>query len=104
MSGMTNSTALSLSPGFIDLRGRLEAGETLYGSFATLGSPVATEDPARVGFDWLMIDLEHGVTAESGADLPPPRAVGTTTRPPSSALSPPNGSASGVPWTWARTG
>ena len=62
---MTDSTALPPVPGFIDLRSRLDAGETLYGSFATLGSPVATEILARAGFDWLMIDLEHGVTAES---------------------------------------
>jgi len=73
----TDPSALPPAPGFIDLRSRLEAGETLYGSFATLGSPVATEILARVGFDWLMIDLEHGVTAESDliAHL---HAVGTT--------------------------
>ncbi len=77
MSGMTDSTALAPVPGFIDLRSRLQAGETLYGSFATLGSPVATEVLARVGFDWLMIDLEHGVTAESEL-IGHLHAVGTT--------------------------
>lgn len=52
-------------PGFTDLRRRIQAGETLYGSFATLGSPIAAELLARVGFDWLIIDLEHGAGTET---------------------------------------
>jgi 4-hydroxy-2-oxoheptanedioate aldolase len=78
MAGMTTEpTAHAPVPGFVDLRSRLQAGETLYGSFASLGSPVATEILARVGFDWLMIDLEHGVATEGDlvANL---HAVGTT--------------------------
>jgi len=59
------TTDLPPVPGFVDLRGRLEAGETLYGSFASLGSPLATEILARAGFDWLIIDLEHGIATES---------------------------------------
>jgi 2-keto-3-deoxy-L-rhamnonate aldolase RhmA len=62
---MTDPTALPPVPGFIDLHDRLSAGETLYGTFAVLGSPVATELIARAGFDWLIIDLEHGVGTES---------------------------------------
>jgi 4-hydroxy-2-oxoheptanedioate aldolase len=62
---MTDPTALSPVPAFIDLHSRLRAGETLYGTFAGLGSPVATELVARAGFDWLIIDLEHGVGTES---------------------------------------
>ena len=54
-------------PGFVDLHDRLRAGETVYGSFVGLGSPLATELIARAGFDWLMIDLEHGALTE--ADL-----------------------------------
>ena len=91
-------------PGFVDLRSRLQAGETLYGSFATLGSPVATEILARVGFDWLMIDLEHGVTAESEliAHL---HAVGTTPHGgPRPAAVRRSGCASDAPSTSARTG
>jgi 2-keto-3-deoxy-L-rhamnonate aldolase RhmA len=67
MSAMTNPTALPPVPGIVDLHGRLRAGETLFGTFAGLGSPVATELVARAGFDWLVIDLEHGAGSE--ADL-----------------------------------
>ena len=62
---MTDQTALPPVPGFVDLHARLAAGETLYGAFAGLGSPVATELMARAGFDWLIIDLEHGAGTES---------------------------------------
>src|SRR5262245_43805566 len=77
-AGMTTDPAsLAPVPGFIDLRSRLRAGETLYGSFATLGSPVATEILARAGFDWLIVDLEHGAATEADllANL---LAIGTT--------------------------
>src|SRR5882757_9143356 len=43
-----------------DLRGRLAAGETLYGTFLGLGSSLAAEACAVAGFDWLLVDLEHG--------------------------------------------
>ena len=64
---MTEQTALQPVPGIVDLHARLAAGETLYGAFVGLGSPVATEILARSGFDWLIIDLEHGAATE--ADL-----------------------------------
>ncbi len=60
---MTDQTAVPV-PGVVDLHARLAAGETLYGAFAMLGSPVATEIMARSGFDWLIIDLEHGAGTE----------------------------------------
>src|SRR4051812_21853513 len=63
----SDPAALAPVPGFVDLRSRMQAGETLYGSFSTLGSAVGTEILARAGFDWLMIDLEHGAATE--ADL-----------------------------------
>ena len=50
---MTDQLAPAPVPGFVDLRDRLRAGETLYGSFVGLGSAVATELIARAGFDWL---------------------------------------------------
>ena len=62
---MTDQTAMPPVPGVVDLHARLAAGETLYGAFAGLGSPVATEIMARSGFDWLIIDLEHGAGTES---------------------------------------
>ena len=74
---MTDPTALPPAPGFTDLRARIQAGETLYGTFAGLGSPTATEMCARAGFDWLIIDLEHGAGHESDV-LAHLHAVGTT--------------------------
>lgn len=48
-----------------NLRARLRAGETTYGVFLNLGSPLAAELCARGGCDWLVIDLEHGTANES---------------------------------------
>ena len=42
------------------LRGRIEGGELLLGTFVDLGAPVAAEIAAAAGFDWLVLDLEHG--------------------------------------------
>jgi 4-hydroxy-2-oxoheptanedioate aldolase len=42
------------------LRERIEAGEELLGTFIDLGSPFAAEIIATAGFDWLVLDLEHG--------------------------------------------
>ena len=49
------------------LRERILAGETLFGLFLDLGSPIAAELASRAGYDWLVIDLEHGAATE--ADL-----------------------------------
>jgi len=62
---MTDSTALPPVPRFTNLRARLQAGETLFGTFLGLGSPTAAEICARAGFDWVIIDLEHGAASES---------------------------------------
>ncbi len=62
---MTDPTDRPPAPGIVDLHPRLQAGETLYGTFAGLGSPVATELIARAGFDWLIVDLEHGAGTKS---------------------------------------
>src|SRR3954452_22488140 len=43
-----------------DIRERLAAGDTLFGTFLGLGSALATEACAVAGFDWLLADLEHG--------------------------------------------
>lgn len=47
------------------LRARIHAGETLFGAWLGLGSPAAAELLGRAGFDWLVIDLEHGAATES---------------------------------------
>jgi 4-hydroxy-2-oxoheptanedioate aldolase len=48
-------------------RDRTLAGETLIGLFLDLGSPSSAEITAAAGYDWLLIDLEHGAATE--ADL-----------------------------------
>jgi 2-keto-3-deoxy-L-rhamnonate aldolase RhmA len=42
------------------LHQRLVAGEPLYGTFLGLGAALAAEACAMAGFDWLLVDLEHG--------------------------------------------
>lgn len=48
-----------------DLRRRVLAGEPTIGLFLGLGSIVAAEVVARAGFDWALIDLEHGMATET---------------------------------------
>jgi 2-keto-3-deoxy-L-rhamnonate aldolase RhmA len=62
---MTDRTTPLPVPGFTGLRRRILAGETLFGTFLGLGSPVAAEICGRAGFDWVIIDLEHGAAHES---------------------------------------
>src|SRR5947208_15267972 len=49
-------------------RDRTLAGETLIGLFLDLGTPASAELCASAGYDWLLVDLEHGAGTE--ADLP----------------------------------
>jgi 2-dehydro-3-deoxyglucarate aldolase/4-hydroxy-2-oxoheptanedioate aldolase len=42
------------------LKDRVRAGEPMLGTFLNLGSPAAAEACAMGGFEWLLIDLEHG--------------------------------------------
>ncbi len=41
-------------------KSRLLNGETVYGGWASMGSTVATELLGHSGFDWVLIDGEHG--------------------------------------------
>ena len=43
------------------------ASHVMAGTFLNLGSPAAIEIAAGLGFDWLLLDLEHG--SGSWADL-----------------------------------
>lgn len=45
-------------------RDRVLAGDWLAGTFINLGSPLTAEIAARSGFDWLMLDQEHGPGSE----------------------------------------
>jgi len=49
------------------IRRRILGGETLFGAWTDLASPLATEITGRAGYDWLIADLEHGAPTE--ADL-----------------------------------
>lgn len=42
------------------LKPKLARGETTYGLWVTLGDPSVTEIAAMLGFDWVVIDTEHG--------------------------------------------
>ena len=48
-----------------NLRQRLQQGETLVGCFSNLGSSLAAEMVGKAGFDFVVIDLEHGSGSES---------------------------------------
>jgi len=47
------------------LRSRILGGETTFGAWCDLASPLATEMVARAGYDWLVVDLEHGAATEA---------------------------------------
>lgn len=50
-----------------NLKERLRAGETVLGGFLSLGDALCSEIMARAGYDWLLIDLEHGAGGEREA-------------------------------------
>ncbi len=47
------------------IRKRVLNGETLIGTFLNLGSPAVTEIAGLAGFDWVLIDREHGAGDEN---------------------------------------
>jgi len=58
---------MSAGPGPLDngrLRARVLAGEATLGTFIGTASPVTAEVCAAAGFDWLLLDLEHGAGGE----------------------------------------
>ena len=48
-----------------NLKKRLRQGDTLIGCWLNLGSPITAEIVGLAGFDWGLIDLEHGSGSES---------------------------------------
>lgn len=48
------------------LKARLQAGEVTHGLWVTLGSPAAAELAGWCGFDWCLVDSEHGPNGLSG--------------------------------------
>ncbi len=47
-----------------ELKQRLQAGETVTGCWLNLGSSLTAEMVGSAGFDWVLIDLEHGGGSE----------------------------------------
>ncbi len=54
----------STIPPRADLRRRVLAGEPTIGLFVNLGSVVSAEIVARAGYDWALVDLEHGMATQ----------------------------------------
>jgi len=50
-----------------NLKSRLKKGETLHGCWLNLGSSLTAEIVGLSGFDWVLIDLEHGAGSEKEA-------------------------------------
>jgi 2-keto-3-deoxy-L-rhamnonate aldolase RhmA len=46
------------------IQDRVRAGEVLFGVFVNLGSPLTAEIVGLAGYDWALIDLEHGAGDE----------------------------------------
>ena len=47
-----------------NLKKRLQTGETLHGCWLNLGSSLTAEIVGLAGYDWVLIDLEHGAGTE----------------------------------------
>jgi 4-hydroxy-2-oxoheptanedioate aldolase len=47
-----------------NLKHRIQQGETVHGCWINLGSALSTEIVGMAGFDWVLIDLEHGAGSE----------------------------------------
>jgi 2-dehydro-3-deoxyglucarate aldolase len=47
----------------VTLRQRIKSGELTLGSWLTIGHSAIAEMAAKAGYDWIVIDLEHSVTA-----------------------------------------
>src|SRR3954468_2517402 len=70
--GVRHDPGMSIDPAAVpsippraDLRRRVLAGEPTIGLFLNLGSIVSAEIVARAGYDWALVDLEHGMGTES---------------------------------------
>jgi 2-keto-3-deoxy-L-rhamnonate aldolase RhmA len=47
------------------IKKRLQKGEAVIGTFVSLGNPITTEIIGTAPWDWLMLDLEHGLGSEA---------------------------------------
>jgi hypothetical protein len=76
----------------------VRGGQHSLGTFIGMATPVSAEVCAASGFDWVLLDLEHGAGGEEQIrDVVP--AAGSYGVPPSFASSPGNGFGSDGRWT-----
>lgn len=47
------------------LKEKLKAGKTVHGCWLNLGSALSAEIVSQAGFDWVLVDLEHGAGPET---------------------------------------
>ncbi len=66
MAGRTKTVDGSGSGVGMAFRTAVRARRPLLGTFLNLASPLAAEASAVAGFDWLLVDLEHGGRGEDG--------------------------------------
>ncbi|HRI80104.1 MAG TPA: aldolase/citrate lyase family protein [Cyclobacteriaceae bacterium] len=48
-----------------NLKTRITSGEVVYGCWVNMGSLVSAEIVGKAGFDWVLIDLEHGAVNDN---------------------------------------
>lgn len=49
----------------VPIRAKLENDAITFGTWLTLGSPLAAESICRVGFDWVIVDNQHGSSSDA---------------------------------------
>ncbi|PKA66320.1 hypothetical protein AXF42_Ash007017 [Apostasia shenzhenica] len=76
-SSIPNPSISPLTPNSRTLKSRLAAGETLYGMFLLSAEPTLAEIAGLAGYDYVIVDLEHGPGGISDA-LPCLQAIAGT--------------------------
>jgi 2-keto-3-deoxy-L-rhamnonate aldolase RhmA len=64
-----------------NLKERIKSGEAVHGCWLNLGSAVSAEIIGQAGFDWVLIDLEHGAGNDSTMLMQLQALSGTNTTP-----------------------
>ncbi|XP_073141367.1 uncharacterized protein [Henckelia pumila] len=77
LTASPSTTAVETNPSSDSLKSRLKKGETLYGIFLLTFSPTLAEIAGLAGYDFAVVDMEHGHGGISDA-LPCLRALAAT--------------------------
>lgn len=65
IESVPRSVGVAISRIEASFRHRVASGEALVGTFLNTGSPIAAEISSLAGFDWVVLDLEHGSGTET---------------------------------------